>query len=174
MTTATFSYFDYSSNAELLDLVKRFAKQAKASDPGAHQLSYHHDKVAISLGFNNWSLLHKHVMGMNWSARSDFRSLVGGKPVLGQFMYDHAMKTIVVEDAIKTMKDWARQKYMQLANFAYLDNESENGFSWPSVDMDDELIDEFIGDFPEDLIRQVGYDLDGEEGPWGRPGAYDT
>ena len=172
MTTIAFPYLDYASNPETLGLLKRFAKKNKTADPAGHSLSWHQDQVAISLGFKNWSLLHKHVDGMDWSHRDQLLTQVQAKPVIGQFVKDHAVKTIVVEDAIRTMKDWARKKYTPLVEFAYLDNESANGYSWPEVDMAEELIDKFIGDFPEDLIQQVGNELDAEEGPWGLETAY--
>ncbi len=172
MTTITFPYLDYASIPETLGLLKRFAKKNKTADPAGHALSWHQDQVAISLGFKNWSLLHKHVDGMDWGQRDHFLTQVQAKPVLGQFVKEHAVKTIVVEDAIRTMKDWARKKYTPLVEFAYLDNESANGYSWPEVDMTEELIHKFIGDFPEDLIEQVGKELDAEEGPWGLETAY--
>lgn len=109
---------------------------------------------------------------MDWGQRDQLLTQVQAKPVLGQFVKEHGVKTIVVDDAIRTMKDWARKKYTPLVAFAYLDNESANGYSWPELDMTEELIHKFIGDFPEDLIEQVGKELDAEEGPWGLETAY--
>lgn len=166
MTTITFPYLDYSSIPETLDLLKRFAKKNKTADPAGHALSWYQDQAVISLGFKNWSLLHKHVDGIDLSQRDQLLTQVQAKPVLGQFVKEHAVKTIVVEDAVRTMKDWAREKYTPLVEFAYLDNESANGSSWPEVDIPEELIQKLIGDFPEDLIEQVGKELDAEEGPW--------
>lgn len=65
------------------------------------------------------------------------------------------------------MKDWAREKPPPLVEFAYLDNESANGYNRPEVDMTEELIHKFIGGFPEGLIELVRKELYAAEGPWG-------
>lgn len=38
--------------------------------------------------------------------------------------------------------------------------------------MAEELIDKFVGDFPDDLIQNVGNEFDAEEGLWGLETAY--
>ncbi len=167
MATVTFSTLEYLSGLQHLNLMRQYAKKRKKADAAGNALAWHQDQIAISLGFKNWSLLHKHLAPVKWPWQDHVLDLALKKPGLGQFIEDHAVKTIGEDEAIETMEDWARRKYTPLIEFAFYDNESENGFSWPSVEMAEELSSEFAGQYPDDLIEKVGNDLDVDEGPWG-------
>lgn len=166
MPSITFSYLDAMSSEDLLNLLRRYAKAAKKDDPACKSLSFHQDQVAISLGFNNWSMLHKHLSAAFWSETHKLLTLAMKKPGLGDFIDTHAYRTIDEDEATTRMKQWARAKYTPLIEFAFYDNESETGFSWPDVDMVIELGEEFAGKVPQDLIEKVGYELE-RDGPWG-------
>ena len=167
MTTLTFSYLDYLTHVELISLLKRIAKQTQKKDETSKPLAWYQDFVAQALGYKNWSQLHKHLDGLTGT---DFdlvvRRVLEHKDI-GSIIAKLAVRTINVEDAIEEMTRWARKKYTPLVNFAFYDNESETGYSWPDVDMAEELAAEFEGRFPIELIQQVGNDLDVDEGPWG-------
>lgn len=167
METLVFSKLDYATGLEFLDLSKRYAKKAMSLSAEGQKLSWHQDQVAHKLGYQNWSILHSNLANMSWSGLSDIRSMASRSPHLYAFLQKATERTIIVDEAVATMKDWARSNYTPLVDFAYHDSESENGYAWPSVDMDEELAEEFAGQFPDDLIQQVGYALDAEEGPWG-------
>mgnify|MGYP001219770910 CR=1 FL=1 len=166
MSSITFSTLDSLPGPDLLDLLRRYAKANKKADPVGKALSWHQDQVAISLGFKNWSMLHKHLASANWSAVDQLKTLALKKPDLGEFVEEHAYKTIDEDDAAETMRQWARAKYSRLIDFAFYDNESETGFSWPAVEMVMELGEEFSGRYPQVLIEKVGWDLE-VDGPWG-------
>lgn len=166
MSSLTFSYLDAMSSEDLLDLLRRYSKAAKKGDPAGKSLSFHQDQVAISLGFKNWSMLHKHLSAALWSETDRLLTLAMKKPDLGEFIDAHAYRTIDENEATERMKKWARAKYTPLIEFAFYDNESDTGFSWPDVEMVIELGEEFAGKVPQDLIEKVGYELE-LDGPWG-------
>ena len=167
METISFSYLDSVSHADLISMLKRFAKQAKAADSAGRPLAWHQDSVSHRLGFKNWSMLHKHVDGLLGDPFHLVLRKVLDDEKLGDFVSEAAVRTVVVEDAILEMKSWARKKYTPLIEFAYYDNESPTGFSWPEVEMADELAEEFEGRFTLEVIVRVGNALDADEGPWG-------
>jgi hypothetical protein len=167
MSSIAFSYFDTVSRDELISLLARAAKVAKRADPSGQQLAVHQNAVAQKLGYKNWSLLHKDVQGASWSNLADIRHRIRSQSELGPMLSTWTVRTIDEDDAVRAMKAWARSKYTPLVNFAFRDNESPTGYSWPSVEMEEELMDEFAGQYPDDLILKTGYELDGEEGPWG-------
>ncbi|MGJ7524571.1 hypothetical protein [Variovorax sp. GB1P17] len=167
MPSIRFSFLDYLSKQEFLDFAKRFAKINQKTDPDDNGLIFHQDKVAIGLGFKNWALLHKHVESASWSAWDTLREVALKKPGLGAFIEERAFRIIDEDDAVDSMRSWARSKYTPLIDFAFYDPESESGYSWPDVDMAEELSEEFAGRYPDDLIQRVGNELDADEGPWG-------
>lgn len=167
MTTISFSYLDYITHGDLISLLKRIAKQVKTSGGTGKSLAWHQDEIAHVLGFKNWSLLHKHLDNLTGNAFDLVVRKVLQHKALGPAVSKLAVRTIIVEDAVEEMKRWARQKYTPLIDFAFYDNESESGYSWPDVDMAEELEAEFGRAFPFELIQQVGNELDVEEGPWG-------
>lgn len=167
MTSVTFSYLDHLSGLEFLNLSKRYAKTTKNAGTDGKALSWHQDQIAISLGFKNWSMLHKYFAAINWCPMDQVFLVALSRPGLGDFIHHHAVRTIDKEQAVETMKDWARANYTPLIEFAYHDSESPTGYSWPDVDMAYELSEEFSGRFPDDLIQDVGNDLDVDQGPWG-------
>lgn len=167
MAYVTFSTLDYLSGPDLLDLMRRYAKTVKKADSVGKPLGWHQNRIAISLAFKNWSQLHRHLASIKWADTDHVLELVLKKPGLGQFVEDHAVKAIDEEEGTETMKNWVRAKYTPLIDFAFYDNESSNGFSWPDVDLAVELRDEFSGKYPDDLIEQVAHKLESNEGPWG-------
>lgn len=70
------------------------------------------------------------------------------------------------EAARDEMCEWVRSRFTRLIEFAYYDSESENGYSWPDVDINMELQEEFDQQFPSNLIEEVASYLECE-GPWG-------
>ena len=167
METITYSYLESISHGELISLLKRFAKRAKATDSTGRPLAWHQDSVSHLLGFNNWSLLHKHVDGLVGSPFDLVVRKVLDHEELGDFVSESAVRTVAMDDAVEEMESWARKKYTPLVEFAYYDNESPTGYSWPEVEMADEIANEFEGRYPLDLIIKVGNALDVDEGPWG-------
>lgn len=167
METITFSTIEYASGETLLEYLKRAAKINKKADLQSASLSSHQNSIAVALGYQNWSMLHKNLNGLSCVQASGTIDRVLRHQSLGPMVDDMAVRTIDVEDATDEMRDWAREKYTPLVEFAYYDSESPNGYSWPEVDMALELSEEFGGKFPDELIEQVGYDLDASEGPWG-------
>ncbi|MBC3832407.1 hypothetical protein H8K33_12950 [Undibacterium amnicola] len=167
METITFSYVDYINNADLINLLKRFAKTAKSIDQPSQRLTHYQDQVARWLGYANWSMLHKHLDELGASKFQEVLSRVLRHEVLGDFIAEKAVRTVVVTDAVEVMTTWIRVTYTPLVNFAYYDSESETGFSLPDVDLAYELEEEFGGRFPSELIQDVAADLEVDEGPWG-------
>jgi hypothetical protein len=163
----SFSYLDAMSGLDLLDLLRRFAKANKKVDSSGRALSWHQDQVAISLGFKNWSLLHKHLAAARWSETRRVLNQALEKPGMGEFIEVHAVRTIDEDEAIAEMRRWVRSTYTPLIDFAFYDNESETGFSWPAVELVLELSAEFSGRYPHDLIEKVGNDMELDQGPWG-------
>jgi len=173
MASVTFSTLDYLSGQDLLDLMRRYAKMVKKADQAGKPLGWHQNEIAISLAFKNWSMLHKHLAPIKWTYIDHVLDLVLKKPNLGQFVEEHAVKTIDEDEGADTMKAWARSKYTPLIDFAFYDNESSNGFSWPDVDMAEELREEFNGQYPDELIESVAHALEINGGPWGLDNRYD-
>lgn len=167
METVTFSTLDYVTAPKFVALLKRYIKSTKTQGEEKRKLAWHQDQLAQKLGYQNWSVLHKNVAQMGWYELVGPEGVAKKLPALWEFVVMATSTTIVVEDAVDTMKTWARAKYTPLVDFAYLDSESSTGYAWPSVEMEEELASEFAGQFPDDLIQKVGYQLDGEEGPWG-------
>lgn len=169
MEYTTFSYLEYINGEKLLELLRRIAKHAKKQNLlVGSSLSSYQNAIAVDIGFNNWSMLHKHLAGRNMMQAEGVVSRVLKHPALGPALTKLAHRTIDVAEAAETMRDWARKNYTPLVEFAFYDNESENGYGFPSVEMAEELADEFVGRYPEDLITEVGYALDANEGPWGK------
>ncbi len=165
MTTLTFSTLEALDLEGFVDLLKRFAKRNQKANGG--QLAHYLDAVASSFGYSNWSMLHKHARRMNDREFSSIFNKALEHADIGPFMEACTTKAVNEADAVREMQDWARENYSRLIDFAFYDNESETGFSWPAVDMADELAAEFSDRFPLDLIVKVGNDLDVDEGPWG-------
>ena len=111
METITFSYLESISHSELISLLKRFAKREKAADRAGRPLAWHQDCVSHRLGFNNWSLLHKHVDGLVGSLFDLVVRKVLDQEELGDFVSESAVRTVAVDDAVERMKAWARKKY---------------------------------------------------------------
>lgn len=65
------------------------------------------------------------------------------------------------------MTKWVERNFTPPIEFAYYDNESENGYSWADEDLVEALRDEFSDRYPSALIEEVGSDLEVNQGPWG-------
>lgn len=149
----------------IIEKLKRVAKLGRRESPSMSQ-SQVLDKIAAALGYNNWSLLTKHVNKMDDPQLSDFHHGLYQNPKFKEYLppffspFDRA-------DAVEEMTTWIERKFTPLINFAYYDNESENGFSWADEDVVDALQDEFSDRYPSALIEEVGRDLEMNRGPWG-------
>jgi hypothetical protein len=148
--------------AEFLELLKRVAKQRKKQG-GERSLSAYQDAVATELGYPNWSVLHRNVMTMEHQRFVEFRAHIQSYPEVQAILFT---SPAFLEAAEAEMKEWMRTNYTPLIEFAYYDNESENGFSLPSEDVNNLLQDEFAHRFPLDLIMGVAHELE-LDGPWG-------
>ena len=167
MATITFPILDNLTGPMLLDLMARYAKMVKKADPASNKLGWHQNETAISLGFKNWSMLHKHLSAVQWTYMDQVLDNALTKPALGAFIKKFAVKTIDEDEGRETMRDWVRERYTPLIDFALYDSESPNGFAWPDVDLGEVLRDNFSGEYPDDLIASVAYDLEANQGPWG-------
>ena len=124
------------------------------------------DSIANRLSFNNWSLLHKTIVKSGESYLLDFHDHMYQHSSLLEFLpeqFAHVDRDAATEE----MKVWIEQKYTRLVDFAFLDRESENGFAWPSVDLSEELSEEFYRYYPYDLIDEVAVEMEMDGGPWG-------
>ena len=84
-------------------------------------------------------------------------------PKLGGLFSDE----IDAQAARQEMENWVRKNYSRLVDFAFFDRESENGYAWPSVELNEELQEEFSDQYPYELIEEVAIDLEMNNGPWG-------
>lgn len=150
----------------LIAVLKRFAKHGKKDQPG-YQLAWFQNKIANEFGYNNWALLHKHIAKMPEQQFDTFNKTVRNHPEIEFFVRDKAVKVIDVPSARDEMRRWVKLTYSPLIQFAFHDSESENGYSWPDVDIVYELQAEFGDKYPEELIEEVAGKLEAEEGPWG-------
>jgi len=163
---STFPYGDSDADREaLLNLLKRIAKKVKSSQP-ARQLSAIQDKMADTFGYTNWSMLHKHVVAAPPVEFWRFVTTVNSHPKIGPVV-EALAPPLDEEAASEQMEAWVRRTYTPLIEFAFHDSESPTGYSWPDEDLIDGLQDEFGHCYPQELIEQVAYRLEGNEGPWG-------
>lgn len=167
MATITFPVVDYLSGDGLLDQMRRFAKTRKKADPADHPLGWYQNEIGVSLGFKNWSMLHKHLTSIPWAYTDHVLELALKNPDLGAFIKKHAVKTIDEDEGRETMRAWVRGRFTPLIDFALYDSEEANGFAWPEIDVIDYLRDNFSGEYPDELIKSVASDLEVNYGPWG-------
>lgn len=154
------------SRQELISALKHYAKSLKQAQPSA-PLSVRQNIVAATLGYSNWSLLHKHVRKMSEAQFAALHSNVSTHPELGAFLKPSEPKEQLDEEAAKEeMRNWVRSNFTPLIEFAFYDSEAENGFAWPDVELNMELQSEFDDQYPLKLIEEVASELE-EEGPWG-------
>jgi len=160
-------YSQPSSREDLLVRLKRFAKQQKNTHPG-QKLSHFQDMTAKMFGYANWSMLHKHFLEASDSQFSAMANKVRSHPALGQIFIGAKTPTSIEPTAAKDeMREWVRRKFTPLIDFALYDNESENGFAWPDIDLNEELQDQFADKYPLELIEEVALNLEMNHGPWG-------
>lgn len=157
-----------SSRENLLSLLKSVAKQSKKGQP-TQKLAWHQDKVAKVLGYKNWSTLHKHFLKMPHGQFNGVVKQVLANPLLGSSAIKVKSLAVAIdpEAAAEEMRQWVRGNYTPLIDFAFYDKESENGFSWPDVNLLEELQDEFEDQYPFEWIEGVAVELERDAGPWG-------
>lgn len=148
----------------VIQKLKRVAKNRRKEAP---QLAQHQalNWVASLLGYNNWSLLQKHARKMSASAIDDFHDDLYLHPILSEELAKQNTP-IDTKIAAEEMRVWVSANFSRLIEFAYYDSESENGFAWPSADINHALQENFDGKYPIDLIEDVATDLE-SDGPWG-------
>jgi hypothetical protein len=151
----------------VLEVLKRFAKQLKRAH-GAQKLAACQDRVAKMFGYQNWSMLHKHLAKMSQTEIDELLHRIRAVPDLGALVEKDKTLTLDVAGAKAEMEEWVRSTFTPLIDFAFYDSESENGFAWPDVYLSEELQDEFAGRYPADLIEEVATQLEVDDGPWGR------
>jgi hypothetical protein len=149
----------------IIEKLKRVAKLGRRASPSMSQ-SQVLDKIAVALGYNNWSLLTKHLNKMDDSQLSDFHDGLYQNPKFKEYL-PPIFPPFERADAVEEMTTWIERKFTPLIDFAYYDNESENGFSWADEDLVEALQDEFSDRYPAALIEEVGSDLEVNRGPWG-------
>jgi len=147
---------------EISSKLKFAAKQIKQSDKQIKQAEAL-DKVAEYLGYKNWSLLHKNLYSKSPEQAGMFVLKIKKHPKLGGLFSDE----IDAQAARQEMENWVRKNYSRLVDFAFFDRESENGYAWPSVELNEELQEEFSDQYPYELIEEVAIDLEMNNGPWG-------
>lgn len=149
----------------IIEKLKRIAKQGRRENKDLSQAQAL-DLIATELGYNNWSLLSKHIHKMEDSQRKDFHDRLYQNPKLSEYL-PPVFPPFNKADAIEEMTAWVRKKFTPLVEFAYFDSEAENGFAWPEEDLVFALNEEFDTRFPPALIEEVGLELELNEGPWG-------
>ncbi len=148
----------------LLSRLRRVAKMVKADNPSM-QLAKSQDLVAIRVGFKNWSLLHKFLASASPTQAASTEASVKRDAMLAD--YYQKTEPLDVDAASVEMEDWVRSNLTPLIDFAFYDNESENGFAWQDEDLFIELQQEFEYKYPLELIEKVALELELNEGPWG-------
>ena len=154
-----------SGRTNLLDALKRAAKDGKKANPASKPLSWYQDQIAVAFGYGNWSTLHKHLMGMSNAHFDKLKAKMLAHPQVGPFLQS-IPKVFDKDAAYEEMRAWVKARFTPLIDFAYYDSESPNGFAWPDVDLREELQDHFGGTYPDSLIEEVADDLE-QHGPWG-------
>lgn len=152
---------------ELIDLLKRVAKRKRRQlleERNNTPLSALHDRVATVLGYDNWSLFHKDVGRMTDAHFAQISAKVHADHAIQEFL---AERTVDRKAATEEMREWVESHFTRLVEFAFYDPESDNGYAWPSVDLNEELQSEFGEKYPDDLINDVANELEVDEGPWG-------
>jgi hypothetical protein len=152
----------------VLDSLKKYAKSEKKNSQSNNKLSWFQDQLAMSFGYNNWALLHKHVLGKDDEDYLEFEQLVHERADVVTYLPNRETE----EDAERKMKDWIRSTYSPLVEWAYYDSESENGYSADGIDVSYCLQEEFDQLYPLELIQRVAEDLELNEGPWGDEDLY--
>jgi len=162
------SHFKSAEAEKLLVAFKKAAKSAKKNSPPDKPLAWYLDKIATAFGYLNWSLLHKDVATFDTLKALSLREKAIEHPELEAFLAPRLdFAGLDVEAATEEMRDYAKKHFTPLHDFALYDNESETGYAWPEVELEDELQAEFSGKFPDELINSVAAALFLEYGYWG-------
>jgi hypothetical protein len=154
----------------LIKLIKRVAKKEQKSRVYDEvSLSTLLDRVAKALGYSNWSLFHKDVVKMSDARFDEIDKRVRSFPQVQSFIAEGKIDREAAKDE---MREWVESNFTPLIEFAFYDNEAQNNFAWPSVDLYDELRDQFFGTYPDVLIDEVAGDMELNQGPWGVEDAF--
>ncbi|TAL85907.1 MAG: hypothetical protein EPN74_06540 [Rhodanobacter sp.] len=161
-----------SAEAEKLSAAfKRAAKFAKKSQQSQEKtLAWYLDQVAKAFGYLNWSQLHKHAKTLGPAGVHELQRKAILHPELARFLEkgDPTLLTGVDADAAKeVMRAYVREHFTPLHEFAYYDSESESGYAWPEVDLDEELQGAFSDVYPTELINEVATEMFLTYGLWG-------
>jgi hypothetical protein len=149
----------------ILEKLKLTAKHLRKQEPERSQ-SMALDFIAQKLSYNNWSMLHKDLASKEEDSLLAFHERLYRNTTLENLLPDE-FAHINRESAIDEMRQWVEKTFTRLIEFAFYDRESENGFAWPSVDLNDELSEQFGRLYPYDLIDEVATDMELDSGPWG-------
>lgn len=153
------------NNESILHNLKRAAKAVRRANPSVKQ-SQALDVVASLLGFNNWSLVSKHVNSLTPLHTVIFNTGVYSLPKLAALLPPQ-FPPFNRDSAIEEMRERVREKYTPLVEFAFHDNESETGYAWPDEDLSEGLQNMFGDRYPFELIEEVARDMEIDHGPWG-------
>lgn len=149
----------------LVSHLKIHAKKAKRTSKSNSPLATYQDNIAIRLGYLNWSLLHRDLGRMS----DDRFGALCSEAALKFDWNDTSLPSPLSEEAaVEEMKAWVKQHFTPLIDFAFYDSESETGFSWPDVDLSDELQNEFSDRYELSLIEKVAIELELNFGLWGK------
>lgn len=167
------SYIESHRN-RFINTLKLLAKQEKKKHDNK-KLSDFQLILAQHGGFNEWSQLSEYV---HESAHEELCNLI--LKYKGLVDYEKTMPAASsmtdeeMEQFEQEMLDFVHQHFEPLVNFAPLDNESETGYAWPEVDLQQELQDNFDHRFPyADFIEHFATNLELSRGPWGDSKSYD-
>lgn len=148
----------------VIEKLKRVAKNVRRANPTQTQ-SKALDQVAAMLGYNNWSMLSKHVHQLK----------AAGLAIYHDGLYQHLKLANLLPPkqppfdpvaAAEEMRTWVEGKFTRLIEFAYYDKESETGYAWADEDINNALQEEFDHIYPIELIEEVAVELE-LDGPWG-------
>ena len=148
----------------VIEKIKRAAKNIRRADPTQTQ-SKALDQVAAMLGYNNWSMLSKHVHQLKPGALAIYLDDLYQNPKLASLLPPKQPPFDPVA-ATEEMRTWVEGKFTRLVEFAFHDNESETGYAWPDEDINNALQEEFDHIYPFELIEEVAVELE-LDGPWG-------
>jgi len=149
---------------DLVAMLKRIAKREKNNRGKDTQLSTILNQIAVTLHYKNWSMFHRDAVSMPDDRFSTLESQVKMFPEVQEFLKTQAIDK---EAATNEMQEFVESKFTPLIEFAYHDSESVNGYSWPDVDLNIQLQEEFDHKYPTELIEEVARDMELDRGPWG-------
>ncbi|AZR42993.1 hypothetical protein [Marinobacter salarius] len=147
----------YLSSEHFLNNLKRAAKAEKRSDAGEPLASYQ-DRIARTAGFQSWALFRN-------SLRKDgLKGMEERRLQLAQGLH-RALPHTAHEYAIRDIEAFFRSNYEKCEDFSTPSNETENGYSHPSITVSEVVREVFTGVYPEKYLIQAIARIE-ERGPW--------